>query len=808
MPIFHDHYESPPQEPPSQQAPTYDQRQTAAHSGQGHRGVWLADVYPQDASGSIAGSDMDPTSPNSGRRPSMLNRVDLIERIKRGSSPSWQQVSRHDSRSPTSPETRPASRDRPSTPLLPAAELKSSRTTTPDPLRDHASAGYEIERPRSALHSGDFRGKKEESEQYHEPSSGTLATSPVAPWHHNFPAAAFPTSRNSSQFPLRDAIVPTSMPTIRSRAASQSSFSSSFVFLPPTSPLVQQSNNADLDFSSRPGSRQTSRSPERSNRRHTFSPSSFSVYQSAQMARSASGTPASRHLRKEGTLPYQAHQPRRSLTAFNQFQPHSSPQTPFVQSRRPSFSSDASPLHHAPMVGSYEESILRGRMSTTPSRPLDFVAQIGVLGRGQCKSNLKCPPHVTVPFPAVFYSYSSGNGRIADDSPSPYVGLVDLENSLASPEDNDASRRKRRHTVPNPDQDDLDFRPTGQDGQPHHLSKEDLRRKEKRKRRSTSPRAPQGGSYRIPQQGQLQIVIKNPNKTAVKLFLVPYDLSDMEPGQKTFIRQRSYSAGPIIDMPLSTRRNFGTDRPEAALSNSDDPNDRPILRYLIHLHICCPSKGRYYLYKSIRVVFANRVPDGKEKLRNEIQLPEPRYSTYKPARDSAAQQGSNPAAERLATEQAYRRRSAGFSLSHHVYDRMDGLATQPSRPPPAVQFTGGDTSGTSRFSSPVPDVQPIPFSLPCIDSRPTSREHMDLDPQNPFQRRVNASSPPLSLMTDLGNTDLIRTESFDKLNKGDVGYGGNAFCGVAASPGAGLLTQRLKGLDVQQPEARRDDESL
>ncbi|KAJ4289178.1 hypothetical protein N0V90_011520 [Kalmusia sp. IMI 367209] len=143
---------------------------------------------------------------------------------------------------------------------------------------------------------------------------------------------------------------------------------------------------------------------------------------------------------------------------------------------------------------------------------------------------------------------------------------------------------------------------------------------ERRRRREGQrrPKLRQEAAIAFPQQGQLQIVIKNPNKTAVKLFLVPYDLSDMEAGQKTFIRQRSYSAGPIIDMPLSTRNNLGTDRPEAALSHSDDPNDRPILRYLIHLHICCPSKGRYYLYKSIRVVFANRVPDGKEKLRTFI----------------------------------------------------------------------------------------------------------------------------------------------------------------------------------------------
>jgi hypothetical protein len=680
-------------------------------------------------------------------------------------------------------------------------ERKSSRTSTPDPLRDHAAAGFEIERPRSALHSGDFREeKKEETRQdiVSSSSGAILATSPVAPWHHSFPVAALPSSRGESPFPIREALGYESRPVIRSRAVSQSSFASPFAFLPPTSPLVQQSNNTDLDFSSRPGSRQSSRSPERANRRHTFSPHSFQSFRSSPMARSATGTPAGRHVKRKGTYPYQAHQPRRSLTSFNQFQPQSSPQTPFTQSRRPSFSSEASPLHHAPMVGSYEESILRGRMSTTPSRPLDFVAQIGVLGRGQCKSSLRCPPHVTVPFPAVFYSYSSGNGRIADNSPSPYVGLVDLENSLAPPQERSDSRRRRRHTLANPGQDDIDFAPDSHDNT--RVSKEDMRKREKRKRRSTSPKAPPGGSYRIPQQGQLQIIIKNPNKTAVKLFLVPYDLSDMEPGQKTFIRQRSYSAGPIIDMPLSSRNNLGTDRPEAALSVSDDPNDRPILRYLIHLHICCPSKGRYYLYKSIRVVFANRVPDGKEKLRNETQLPDPPYSTYKPGRDSTASQMSSSAAAQLTAEKAFRRRSAGFSLSQNMHDRMDGLGQRPSVPPPAVQFTGG-TSTPISFGTPMSALEPIPFSLgrmSTIESRPVSRDPMDIDSNNPFISRTNSSSPK----TDLGSP-FQYTETFEKLNRGDLGYGGNAFCGINgpnSPPGEGLLARRLRGLDVKRDE--------
>jgi hypothetical protein len=564
----------------------------------------------------------------------------------------------------------------------------------------------------------------------------------------------------------------------RLRAVSHSSLSSPFVFMPPTSPLVQQSNNTDLDFSSTSSSRQASVSPEMSHRRHTFSPRSFQTFQSTYVPGMASATPVG-PLRREDSLPCQAHQPRRSITSFNQAQMHPSPQSP-LHPRRPSFSSDASPLHHAPMVGSYEESILRGRMSTAPSRPLNFVARIGVLGRGQCKPNLRCPPHVTIPFPAVFYSYNGGNSRIADNTPSPYVGLIDLENSLPHHEESGDSKRKRRHTVPSPEDGDM----AGEAPDPPTLQ-QNMRRREKNRRRSTSPKAPPGGSYRIPQQGQLQIVIKNPNKTAVKLFLVPYDLSDMEPGQKTFIRQRSYSAGPIIDMPLSSRTNLGTDRPEAALSNSDDPNDRPILRYLVHLHICCPSKGRYFLYKTIRVVFANRVPDDKEKLRHETQLPDPPYSAYKPSRESMAS-AAGSAAEQLTAEKASRRRSAGLSPSAHMHVGPDHAYA--AFPPAALQFTGGYTPPLGRR------YEPIPFSLSRtldVGSQPASRDAMDIDTRSPSTQLAVASRSRGSRGESFQGAD-----NFEKLNKGDLGYGGNAFCGVGR-PTEGLLALKLRELDVQ-----------
>ncbi|KAI1526099.1 repeatmulti-domain protein, partial [Pyrenophora tritici-repentis] len=765
MPIFHDPNDSPP-------APSYLAHTSPTNLERGgatrldSEDDWGNAMRQEEALTAQRSLEVDVESSTHTRKPSMFGRNEWIERIKKTNSPSWLQWQGTDIANHGPIPPRPTSGDRPSLPRTPSTELQASRTSTPDHVRDAAAAGLDIQRPRSALHSGDFREQRAATATDHGHSSaGFVATSPVVPWDRSFPAAGYPTRTSHVQYsePSND----DTRTVARARATSHSSHSQ-FTLLPPTSPLVYQANNTGLDFSSGPSSRKNSPSPDRNNRRHTFTPPSFQPYQSIQMARSATGTPAARHLRHGTSLPYQAHQPRRSMTN-NISEPYSLTHTPYLSPRRPSFSSEASPLQHAPMVGSYEESILRGRMSTTPSRPLDFVAKIGVLGRGDCKSSLRCPPHVTVPFPAVFYSYNTGNGRISDNEPSPYVGLIDLENSLPAPDESkESGKRKRRHAVPPPDQDDLDFRIHLGDEESLQTTKGNLRRKEKKKRRSTLPKAPPGGCYRIPPQGQLQIVLKNPNKTAVKLFLVPYDLSDMEPGQKTFIRQRSYSAGPIIDMPSSSRKNLGTDCPEAALSSSDDPNDRPILRYLIHLHICCPSKGRHYLYKSIRVVFANRVPDGKEKLRNEIQQPEPRYSTYKPTRDSMASQKTQSSGPQL-TDKVSRRRSAGWPLSHsqQAYDALDNIRQHTPLPPPTVKFTGdnANSSASSSFSSHVADLQPIPFALSrlaAIQSQPVSRECMDVDPKSPFRTPVTSPRPVVSPNSSNDGT-------FEKLSKGDIG---------------------------------------
>lgn len=407
------------------------------------------------------------------------------------------------------------------------------------------------DRPQSALHQGVFTN---ESRGYQiNPPSPVFQSQPSL-FNSNLrslfstgtspPTPAYPSNPYASE--LHQA---------RNRQRTPSF--SSFILKAPTSPLVHSSNPDNDSNESSPSPTSTEPidiSNSKYYKRFSLPPSSLSSLQLSPT------TPS--HLRS---------QPVGSAT-FNRrvsdnWQELSSPSLSSRQARRLSgFANSTSDLPFGSFVGSYEESILNGRMSTTPSKPLNFVAQIGVLGIGKCKASLRCPTHVTLPFPAYFYSVGDY------DSPSPYVGQIDLDTALSA---------------------------------------------EKSKSSKIPPGV--GGAYRIPQRGQLQIVIKNPNKTAVKLFLVPYDLKDMDPGTKTFIRQKSYSAGNALlsDLPPNTTVPMKREK------------EKDALRYLIHLHIVCPSRGRYYLHKSIRVVFANRVPDGKEKLRNEVLWPEPKFSPWK-----------------------------------------------------------------------------------------------------------------------------------------------------------------------------------
>ncbi|KAK2590813.1 hypothetical protein QQS21_011500 [Conoideocrella luteorostrata] len=733
--------------------------------------------------GPVPDSPKRPSTPRIDDEAAISCRAELIERLKKGESPTWipnrhleSIFQRRDS--PTGRRTSPESPK-----LLPPLQVTPEKLNNPNNGSkilpdDRLQDGLEIERPRSALHSGDFTNSQAEQERRLNldrerfgsqvaSESSWIATSPprdFAPFHleRRIPFQGDPGSfRSVTASPL------------------SSSLSSSFAYHPPTSPLVQSESNDELDFAMAPRSFDFS-SGELDRRLQALNSTSSTPFASPSPRPSVGNSRFSLGRRE----PYQAHQPRRSLTSTPSFALHgTSPQTPsLLRARRPSFGSDSSPIQHASMVGSYEESILRGRMSTTPSKPFDFLAQIGVLGKGKCKSSLRCPPHVTLPFPAVYYSYSStSHGRSpSNDGPSPYVGQIDLENGLPNSEEESRLKRKAHGRYMDRIQADNHVDTMMPDSDP-----DDRPMASRPKRRMGSPRAPPGGSYRIPEKGQLQIIIKNQNKTAVKLFLMPYDLTGMEPGTKTFIRQRSYSAGPIMD-----------DIPNPSKT---DAQSRPMLRYLVHLHICCPSKGRFYLYKSIRVVFANRVPEGKEKLRNETTWPEPRFTPYKHMRvmHPPLTMSSGPGAM-LAVDKAFRRRSLGVSFGggapYRAFDMIDGLET------------AGSGGGNTR------PIEPIPFRLPSQDL------HRDSDVSDSAGLRSpdssQASRPSTKDSAGMGpNTWGANSSSYEKLNRGDFGYGGNTFtnpAGSGGSPGGteGLLSQRLRSLGVNKPQPPRSAKDL
>lgn len=685
--------------------------------------------------------------------------------------------------------------------LLPAPNLGKSDQIAIDSFEVGLSSPIEIQRPSSALHAGDFTedGEKPRDQYADSPRpprfrqcstlSKNIGTSPTTPW--------FTPNSSFSEFIGRSQPQPTEPDMLerrpfRAREPSLSSCSSSYILRAPTTPLVQESTVNDLDFDRVDSSASLSTSPTKSNRRHTLPP--HALY-NLQMFPTAVPGNSSQQAHRGGAISTQPkHYTRRSLTATWSPQSPNSPQAPVNSRSRKLSYSEASPLQKASMVGSYEESILRGSMSTAPSKPLDFTAQIGVLGKGTCKP--KCPAHVTIAFPAVFYNWGGVAGKslcFIDNEPSPYVGHIDLQNSLML-----AERMKSRDRCVHPSEADIEYDSTsghqsGANGPPGDIN---FKKSKKRRRASSPSQLPFGGSYRIPQQGQLQIVIKNPNKTAVKLFLVPYDLTGMKAGTKTFIRQRCYSTEPL-DEDFSLR-------PEKKTVFANQVDKKPTLRYLIHLNICSPCKSRFYLYQHIRVVFANRVPDNKEQLQNEIQTPQPRYSIYKPNRDSLTSQSPDVDGRPFA-EKAFRRRSSGFGFA------VDSL--------PSVNYASfpyNHDSSNFTFQAPPSPTAPIPtinFSLPSSRHRvPGFVMNRNDSPVSDFERNLpprqgtdvpSGRHSPLEIVDGLRNFGTVSTSqrsspsggsgserSFKKLGRLD------GFFGRSATPdsGEGLLARKLRGL--------------
>ncbi|CAF4461579.1 unnamed protein product [Rotaria sp. Silwood2] len=129
--------------------------------------------------------------------------------------------------------------------------------------------------------------------------------------------------------------------------------------------------------------------------------------------------------------------------------------------------------------------------------------------------------------------------------------------------------------------------------------------------------------YHTPTKGTITLALLNPNGTAIHLFLILYDLSDMPPDHRTFIRQK------VVHMPEDIHD-------DETYKKSTIIKPKENLRYLAHIRFVTSQTGKLYMHSDIRLIFARnkldydeRTGHGKPQLETTTDMPTPKYWSRK-----------------------------------------------------------------------------------------------------------------------------------------------------------------------------------